>query len=67
MLSKSVNAVLDHDEVLVCETCVDFFSNRAELEGHRSETGHSDSAILLRSVSATIVKDKMIVFFDLPQ
>ena len=66
MLSKNVNPLSDQ-EVLVCETCLDFFSNRSEFEGHRSETRHSDSTVLLRAVSATKVDDKMIVFFELPQ
>ena len=66
MLSKGVTPVSDSD-VLVCETCLDFFSNRSEFEGHRSETRHSDSTVLLRAVSATKVEDKVIVFFDLPQ
>jgi hypothetical protein len=66
MLSKGVIPVSDND-VLVCETCLDFFSNRSEFEGHRSETRHSDSTVLLRAVSATKVEDKVIVFFDLPQ
>jgi predicted metal-binding protein len=67
MISKNVNPVVDH-EVLVCETCLDFFSNRAEFEGHRSETRHSDSTVLLKAVSATKVEEeKVVVFFDLPQ
>ncbi len=66
MLSESATSVEDN-KVLVCETCLDFFSNRAEFEGHRSETRHSDSTVLLRAVSATKVEDKVIVFFDLPQ
>ena len=66
MLPKGVTPVSDND-VLVCETCLDFFSNRSEFEGHRSETRHSDSTVLLRAVSATKVEDKVIVFFDLPQ
>jgi hypothetical protein len=66
MLSKGVAPVSDH-EVLVCETCLDFFFNRSEFEGHRSETRHSDSTVLLKAVSATKVDDKVIVFFDLPQ
>jgi hypothetical protein len=67
MLSKSP-ASIENDEVLVCETCLDFFSNRAEFEGHRSETRHSDDAVLLRAVSATKVEeDKVIVIFEIPQ
>jgi len=66
MLSKGVTPMSDH-EVLVCETCLDFFSNRAEFEGHRTETRHSDSTVPLRAVSATKLDDKMIVLFDLPQ
>ncbi len=66
MLSQSATSVEDK-EVLVCETCLDFFSNRAEFEVHRSETRHSDSTVLLRAVSTTKVEDKVIVFFDLTQ
>ena len=66
MLPKGVTPVSDND-VLVYETCLDFFSNRSEFEGHRSETRHSDSTVLLRAVYATKVEDKVIVFFDLPQ
>jgi hypothetical protein len=67
MLSKSATSIEDI-EVLVCEACLDFFSNRAEFEGHRIETRHSDSTVLLRAVSATKMDDnKVIVFFDLPQ
>jgi hypothetical protein len=66
MLSKGSTSVRDN-EVLVCETCLDFFSNRAEFEGHRSETGHSDNTVLLRAASATKVEDKLVVFFEIPQ
>jgi hypothetical protein len=66
MLSQSATSVEDK-EVVVCETCLDFFSNRAEFEVHRSETRHSDSTVLLRAVSTTKVEDKVIVFFDLTQ
>lgn len=66
MLSKGVTPVSDND-VLVCETCLDFFSNREEFEGHRRETKHSDNTVLLRAVSATKAEDKVIVFFEIPQ
>jgi hypothetical protein len=66
MLSKSP-ACIEDNEVLVCETCLDFFSNRAEFEGHRGETRHSDNKVLLRAVSATKAEDKVIVFFEIPQ
>jgi hypothetical protein len=66
MLSKSPVCIEDN-EVLVCETCLDFFSNREEFEGHHRETKHSDNTVLLRAVSATKAEDKMIVFFDIPQ
>ena len=66
MLSQSATSTEDN-KVLVCETCLDFFSNRAEFEGHRIETTHSDSTVLLRAVSATEVEDKVVVFFDLTQ
>jgi hypothetical protein len=66
MLSKSPVCIEDN-EVLVCETCLDFFSNREEFEGHRDQTKHSDNTVLLRAVSATKAEDKMIVFFDIPQ
>ncbi len=67
MLYEGVTPLSDHDKVLVCETCLDFFSNRSEFEGHRNETRHRDRSVLLRPVSATKVDDKMVVFFDLPQ
>jgi hypothetical protein len=57
----------EEKEVLVCETCLDFFSNRAEFEIHRSETKHGESTVLLRAVSATKVEDKVIMIFDIPQ
>jgi hypothetical protein len=67
MLSKSPVSI-EGNEVLVCETCLDFFSSRAEFEGHRGETRHSDNTILLRAVSATKVEeDKVIVIFEIPQ
>jgi hypothetical protein len=66
ILSKSPGYIED-DEVLVCEACLDFFSNRAEFEGHRSDTGHSDNAVLLKAVSATKVGDKVIVIFEIPE
>jgi hypothetical protein len=66
MLSKSPVCIEDN-EVLVCETCLDFFSNREEFEGHRRETRHSDNTVLLRALSATKAEDKMIVFFDIPK
>lgn len=66
MLSKSPASIGDN-EVLVCETCLDFFSNRAEFEVHRGETRHSDNTVLLRAVSATKAEDKVIVIFEIPQ
>ncbi len=67
MLSKS-SALIGDNEVLVCETCLDFFSNRAEFKRHRNETRHSDNRILLRAISATKVEeDKVIVIFETPQ
>ena len=66
MLSKS-SVCIEDNEVLVCETCLDFFSNREEFEGHRRETKHSDNTVLLRAVSATKAEDKVIVFFEIPQ
>jgi hypothetical protein len=66
MLSKSPTSIEDN-EVLVCETCLDFFSNRAEFEGHRNQTKHSDNTVLLRAVSATKAEDKVVVFFEIPQ
>ena len=68
MLSKSSSSIEEDNEVLVCETCLDFFSNRAEFEGHCGETRHSDNTVvLLRAVSATKVEDKVIVIFEIPQ
>ena len=67
MLSKSSSSIEEDNEVLVCETCLDFFSNRAEFEGHRSQTRHSDNTVLLRAVSTTKVEDKVIVIFEIPQ
>jgi hypothetical protein len=67
MLSKS-SASIGDNEVLVCEACLDFFSNRAEFERHRNETKHSDNTVLLRAVSATKAEeDKVIVIFEIPQ
>jgi hypothetical protein len=66
MLSKSPTSIEDN-EVLVCETCLDFFCNRAEFEGHRRETKHRDNTVLLRAVSATKAEDKVVVFFEIPQ
>jgi hypothetical protein len=67
MLSKS-SASTEDNEVLVCETCLDFFSNRAEFERHRNETRHSDNKVLLRAISASKVEeDKVIVIFETPQ
>jgi hypothetical protein len=66
MLSKSP-ASIENIEVLVCEACLDFFSNRAEFERHRGDTGHSDNAVLLRAVSATKAEDKVIVIFEIPE
>ena len=67
MLSKSATSIVEDNEVLVCETCLNFFSNRDEFEGHRGETRHSDNAVLLRAVSAIKAEDKAIVFFELPR
>jgi hypothetical protein len=67
MLSEGSISIEEDNEVLVCETCLNFFSNRAEFEGHHGETGHSDNTVLLRAVSATKAEDKVIVFFELPQ
>jgi hypothetical protein len=67
MLSKGSISVEKDNEVLVCETCLNFFSTRDEFEGHRGETRHSDNTVLLRAVSATKAEDKVIVFFELPQ
>ena len=67
MLSTSSSSIEEDNEVLVCETCLDFFSNRAEFEGHRSQTRHSDNTVLLRAVSTTKVEDKVIVIFEIPQ
>jgi hypothetical protein len=66
MLSKGSTSIRDN-EVLVCETCLDFFSNRAEFEEHRSETRHGDNTVLLRAVSAIKAEDKMVVIFEIPQ
>jgi hypothetical protein len=66
MQSKS-SASIEDKEILVCETCLDFFSNRAEFEGHHGKTGHSDNSVVLRVVSATRVEDKVIVFFDISE
>ena len=67
MLSKS-SALIGDNEVLVCETCLDFFSNRAEFEEHHGKIKHSDNAVLLRAISATKVEeDKVIVIFETPQ
>jgi hypothetical protein len=67
MLSKS-SASIEDNEVLVCETCLDFFSNRAEFEGHCDQTRHSDNKVLLRAISASKVEeDKVIVIFEIPQ
>jgi hypothetical protein len=65
MMSKSFNPIVGH-EFLVCETCLGFFSNRSEFEGHRAETRHSDKTALLRAVSATQMEkeNKMVVFFE---
>jgi hypothetical protein len=67
MLSKTPASIEEDKEVLVCETCLDFFSNRAEFERHRGETRHSDNKVLLRPVSATKAEDKVIVIFEIPQ
>ena len=66
MLSKGSTCIGEDNEVLVCETCLDFFSNRDEFEGHRDQTRHIDNAILLRAASATKVEDKLVVFFEIP-
>lgn len=66
MMSKSERSI-ENNEVLVCETCLDFFSNRAEFEEHSYETGHSDNTVLLRAVSATKAEDKLVVIFEIPQ
>jgi hypothetical protein len=66
MLSKSP-AYIEDNEVLVCETCLDFFSNKAEFEVHSGETGHSDNTVLLRAVSATKAEDRVIVIFEILQ
>ena len=66
MMSKSHSSIEDN-EVLVCETCLDFFSNRAEFEEHSDKAGHSNNRVLLRVVSATKAEDKVIVIFEIPQ
>ena len=66
MLSKGSTSIRDN-EVLVCETCLDFFSNRAEFEGHCGETRDGDNTVLLRAVSAIKAEDKMVVIFEIPQ
>ncbi|MDQ3961726.1 MAG: hypothetical protein M3230_04520 [Thermoproteota archaeon] len=67
MLSKSSASIEEDNEVLVCETCLDFFSDKAEFERHRGQTRHSDNKVLLRAVSATKAEDKVIVIFEIPQ
>jgi hypothetical protein len=68
MLSENTVSIKGDNEVLVCETCLNFFPNRAEFEGHRSETRHSDNTVLLRAVTATKVEDdKAVVIFQIPQ
>jgi hypothetical protein len=66
MLSKTPASIEDN-EVLVCETCLGFFSNRAEFERHLSDARHSDNKVLLRAVSATKAENKVIVIFEIPQ
>ncbi len=68
MLSENTAFIKGDNEVLVCETCLSFFANRAEFEGHRFETGHNDNTVLLKAVSATKVEeDKAVVIFEIPQ
>jgi hypothetical protein len=66
MIPKSPSSIEDN-EVLVCETCLDFFSNRAEFEEHSSKAGHGDNSVLMRAVSATRAEDKVIIMFEIPQ
>ena len=58
---------IEDKEVLVYETCLGFFSNGAEFEGHPGETGHNGNAVILRAVSTTKAEDKAIVIFEIPQ
>jgi hypothetical protein len=68
MLSENAASIKGDNEVLVCETCLNFFPNRVEFEGHCSETRHSDNTVILRAVSATKVEeDKAVVIFEIPQ
>jgi hypothetical protein len=67
MLSENAASIKEDNEVLVCETCLNFFPNRVEFEGHRSETRHSDNTVLLRAVSAIKAEDKAVVIFEIPQ
>ena len=66
MMPKSPSSIEDN-EVLVCETCLDFFSNKAEFEEHSYKAGHRDNSVLLRAVSATRTEDKVIIMFEIPQ
>ena len=65
-MPKSPSSI-EHNEVLVCKTCLDLFSNRAEFEEHSYKAGHGDNSVLLRAVSATRTKDKVIIMFEIPQ
>ena len=68
MLFENAGSIKGDNEVLVCETCLNFFPNRAEFEGHRRETRHSDNTVLPRAISATKVEeDKAVVIFEIPQ
>jgi len=64
-MSKSPSSIEDN-EVLICETCLDFFSNRAEFEEHSYKAGHGDNSVLLRAVSTIKTEDKVIVMFEIP-
>lgn len=66
MLPKNTASIEDN-EVLVCETCLDFFSSGAEFEVHCSKTRHSDNTVLLRAISTSKAKEKVIVIFEIPQ
>jgi len=64
-MSKSPSSIEDN-EVLICETCLDFFSNRAEFEEHSYKAGHGYNSVLLRAVSTIKTEDKVIVMFEIP-
>jgi hypothetical protein len=66
MMPKSPSSI-DDNEVLICETCLNFFSNRAEFEEHSYRAGHGDNSVLLRAVSTIKTEDKVIVMFEIPQ